>query len=364
PSGSVSLHRCVHTCPAIAIAAYRVDFTCAHSCICRHISMNAGTRDRARCVTSKCRSAAQQLRLNRKLVFKSFPSLCGQSLPPAPALCGSSGCPAMALEVGETDWVVVGSIMLFQWVLEFVVLTRMLKLQVVITLDVLDNMSSVNTCKESVRNIFTNLAIVAALIMTIAFAMLFLYDHVGNIADNDDGQRLTAHAFIAFTGYACIQSMRAMVESVLNIVYTEMLTSPEIVRFLIAGSGAIGAPVIATVFSVVSILCASTLYILSIYSVAASVLFGCLSLSRLISIGQFWRKRSKFTTNRSSKHSSNWSWAEDLEAAPPSSIAKKCSENEIAIMRRHARQAKEEEEASVKVAAVAAQPPEQPNFSV
>jgi hypothetical protein len=262
----------------------------------------------------------------------------------------------MALQVGELgDWAVVCSIMLFQWLLEFVVLNRWLNLQVRITLDVLDNMSSVNTCKESVRNIFTNLAIV----VTIAFAMLFLYDHIGNITESDDSQRLVAHAFIAFTGYACMQSMRAMVESVLNIVYTEALTSPEIVRFLIEGSGAIGAPVLATVFSVISILCASTLYILSVYSVAAAVLFGCLALSRLVSIGQFWRKRSKFTTNRSSKHSSNWSWAEDLEAAPPRSITKKCTEKEIEVMRRHARQAKkEEEEASAKVAA---QPMEEPN---
>jgi len=268
----------------------------------------------------------------------------------------------MALQVGElNDWAVVCSIMLFQWLLEFVVLTRVLKVQVSITLDVLDNMSSVSTCKESVRNIFQNLAIVAALIMTIAFAMLFLYDHIGNIAEQDDSQRLVAHAFIAFTGYACIQSMRAMVESVLNIVYTEALTSPEVVRFLIEGSGAIGAPVLATIFSVVSILCASTLYILTVYSVAAAVLFGCLALSRVVSIGQFWRKRSRFTTNRSSKHSGNWTWAEDLEAAPPSSISKKCSEKEIDIMRRHARQAKKEEEASAKVAA---QPTEEPNVTV
>jgi len=267
----------------------------------------------------------------------------------------------MALEVGElNDWAVVCSIMMFQWLLEFVVLNRVLKVQVRITLDVLDNMSSVNTCKESVRNIFTNLAIVAALIMTIAFAMLFLYDHIGNITESDDSQRLVAHAFIAFTGYACIQSMRAMVESVLNIVYTEALTSPEIVRFLIEGSGAIGAPVLATVFSVISILCASTLYILAVYSVAAAVLFGCLALSRLVSIGQFWRKRSKFTTSRSSKRSSNWTWAEDLEAAPPPSITRKCTEKEIEIMRRHARQAKIEEEASAKVAAQPTEEPKEP----
>lgn len=268
----------------------------------------------------------------------------------------------MGLEVGElSDWVVVGSIMLFQWLLEFVVLTRVLKVQVRITLDVMENMSSISSCKEGIRNIFTNLAIVAALIMTIAFAMLFLYDHIGNISEDDD-KRLVAHAFIAFTGYACIQSMRAMVESVLNIVYTEALTSAEIVRFLIEGSGAIGAPVLATVFSVVSILCASTLYILTVYSVAAAVLFGCLAFSRCVSIGQFWRKRSRFTTNRSNKHSSSWTWAEDLQAAPPSSITKKCSEKEIEIMRRHARMAKkEEEEASVKVLA---QPKEEPNLSI
>jgi len=270
----------------------------------------------------------------------------------------------MALQLGElNDWLVVGSIILFQWLLEFVVLTRMLKAQVAITLDVLDNMSSVSSCKESARNIFTNLAIVAALIMTIAFAMLFLFDHIGNLDEQDTSQRVVAHAFIAFTGYACVQSMRAMVESVLNIVYTEALTGPEVVRFLIAGSGAIGAPVLATVFSVVSILCASTLYILTVYSVAAAVLFGLMALSRCVSIGQFWRKRSKFTTHRSKSRSNNWTWAEDPEAAPPSSIAKKCSKKEIDTLRRHARWAKQEEE-DLACAKVAVQPTMETNLTV
>jgi len=243
-------------------------------------------------------------------------------------------------------WGVVLAVMMFQWVLEYI-LNRFCKMQVRITLDVLENLSSVSTCKECIRNIFTNLAIVAALIMTIAFAMLFMTDHLYQVEEDEENyesNRLLAHAYVSATGYACIQSMRAMVEAVLNLIYTEALSSPEVVRFLIEGSGAIGAPVLATIFSIFSILFASTLYVLMVYSVPAGVAFGFLAASRLIAIMQFWLKRAKFTTDRKSERSRKWMWAEDPSSPPPASIARKCTEFEIEVMRRRASEAKASEE--------------------
>lgn len=245
----------------------------------------------------------------------------------------------MAIEVGDwVTWVTVFGVMGFQFIVEWILNIRF-KLQVKITLDVLENMKGMDKCKDTIRNTFTNLAIVGALIMTIAFAMLFLADHLDSIEEDEEDKRLIAHAFIAATGYASIQSMRAMVESVLNLIYTEALSGPEINRFLIAGPGAIGAPVLALVFSIISILLASTLYLILMYSVAAAAAFGILAGSRLVAIVQFWLKRARFTTNRQKKHAALWTWAEDSQTEPPTAISKKCSKNEIRVMRERAQDA-------------------------
>jgi hypothetical protein len=249
----------------------------------------------------------------------------------------------MAIEVGDwVTWAVVFGVMAFQWIAEWILNIRF-KLQVKITLDVLENMKGMDCCKECIRNIFTNLAIVGALIMTIAFAMLFLADHLEAIEEDEEDKRLLAHAFVAATGYGSIQSMRAMVESVLNLIYTEALSGPEINRFLIAGPGAIGAPVLALIFSIFSILCACTLYILQMYSLAAAAAFGLLAGSRLIAIAQFWLKRARFTTNREKRHAIKWTWAEEPSMEPPKAISKKCSKNEIKVMRERAQEALLEE---------------------
>jgi membrane protein implicated in regulation of membrane protease activity len=222
-----------------------------------------------------------------------------------------------------------------QWLLEMF-LSYCKNFQTRITLDVLENMKDVGQAKEAMRNIFTNLAIVAALILTIAFAMLFLGDHM-----EENSTPKTAHAFVALAGYATLQAIRAMIESVVNLVYTEPLTSPEIIRFIITGPGAIGAPVMAIFFSMVSIMLGTVLWIAQMYSFAAAAAFAFFALKGVASTIIFSRKRSLFSTSRDKKRSKAWSWAElDEEAGPaPHHVTKKCSRKEIVIMRARAKDA-------------------------
>lgn len=240
------------------------------------------------------------------------------------------------------DWVNVGSpsewalslgVMAGQWLIE-IFLNYGKNFQTKITLDVLENMSDVGCAKEAIRNIFQNLGIVAALILTIAFAMLFLGDHMEDGTDTPK----TAHAFVALAGYATLQAIRAMIESVVNLVYTEPLTSPEVIRFIITGPGAIGAPVMAIFFSVVSIMIGTVLWLAQMYSLAAAVAFGAFALKGVASTIRFSYKRAVFSTVRSKKRSKSWLWAEG-EDPPPSAISKKCSAKEIAMMRLRAREA-------------------------
>merc|ERR1719327_2599347 len=117
-----------------------------------------------------------------------------------------------------------------------------------------------------------------------------------------------AHAFVALAGYAVLQAIRAMIEAVVNLVYTEPLSSPEVIRFIITGPGAIGAPVMAIFFSVVSIMLGTTLWLAQMYSVAAAVAFGAFALKGVVSTIRFSYKRAQFTTERSKKRCKTWIW--------------------------------------------------------
>lgn len=230
------------------------------------------------------------------------------------------------------QWAISLGVMLGQWALELF-LSYCKGFQVRISLDVLENMKDVGQAKESMRNIFTNLAIVAALVLTIAFAMLFLGDHMEeNTTPN------TAHAFIALAGYATLQAIRAMIESVINLVYTEPLTSPEIIRFIITGPGAIGAPVMAIFFSIVSLLLGTVLWVAQMYSLAAACALLIFAIKGVVSTVHFSYKRATFSTDRDKKRSQKWAWAEGDDICP-SHILKKCSAKEVAMIRLKAKEA-------------------------
>merc|ERR1719327_1080316 len=115
-----------------------------------------------------------------------------------------------------------------------------------------------------------------------------------------------AHAFVALAGYAVLQAIRAMIEAVVNLVYTEPLSSPEVIRFIITGPGAIGAPVMAIFFSMVSIMLGTTLWIAQMYSLAAAAAFAAFAMKGVASTVIFSRKRANFTTSREKKRSKAW----------------------------------------------------------
>jgi hypothetical protein len=240
-----------------------------------------------------------------------------------------------AMEIGTVaQWAISLGVMLGQWVLELF-LGYCKGFQVRITLDVLENMKDIGQAKEGMRNIFTNLAIVAALVLTIAFAMLFLGDHMEeNTTPN------TAHAFVALAGYATLQAIRAMIESVINLVYTEPLTSPEIIRFIITGPGAIGAPVMAIFFSIVSLLLGTVLWVAQMYSLAAASALLLFAVKGIVSTVIFSHKRAMFSTDRNKARCEKWAWAEAEGVEKyPSHIRKKCSPKEIAMIRLKAKEA-------------------------
>jgi hypothetical protein len=230
------------------------------------------------------------------------------------------------------EWGISFGVMLGQWLLELF-LSYCKGFQVRISLDVLENMKDIGQAKESVRNIFVNLAVVSALVLTIAFAMLFLGDHM-----EENKTPKTAHAFVALAGYATLQAIRAMIESVVNIVYTEPLTSPEIIRFLINGPGAIGAPVMAIFFSIISLLFGTALWVAQMYSLAAAVAFAGFAFKGIASTINFSHKRAMFSTDRNKRRCNKWTWAEG-EDESPSHLKKKCSTKEIAMMRLKAKEA-------------------------
>ena len=71
----------------------------------------------------------------------------------------------------EVQWIVTLAYPIGMLVLEQILIAGV-KLGPKITLDVIEEMLDVENAKEVVRNIYTNIALVSALLLTVTFAML------------------------------------------------------------------------------------------------------------------------------------------------------------------------------------------------
>lgn len=203
-----------------------------------------------------------------------------------------------------------------------------------ITLDVLENLKSIDRAKDTIRNIYTNVSLISALLLTIACSMLFLTQDVPLKT-----QTMLVHAYVATTSFAVIQLLWATVECVGHLVYTEALSSPDTIRYVISWTGSIGGPINHLIWGLASLCLAAVQWALLVHSLAAAG--GVASMSGLFFTWLTFtgvRRWSSFTTDREKKASSKWTWAETEDGACPLKFA---SARQIAILRQRAQQALE-----------------------
>ncbi|MAC18052.1 MAG: hypothetical protein CMC97_07150 [Flavobacteriales bacterium] len=147
----------------------------------------------------------------------------------------------------------------------------------------------------------------------------------------------------------CLGWKSATLMSLINIVYTESLTSAETVRYLITFPGSVGGPVMAVCVSMVSMFAAVTLWILQTYTVAAAVTFGILAVYITIYLTIQGYVKATFTTDPNHKNSRKWTWAfkaeTDENSAPSGAQAMMYTHSQIKRIREIACLALQEEKA-------------------
>lgn len=203
-----------------------------------------------------------------------------------------------------------------------------------ITLDVLENLKSIDRAKDTIRNIYTNVSLVSALLLTIACSMLFLTQDMPLKT-----QPIMVHAYVATTAFAVIQLLWATVECVGHLVYTEALSSPDTIRYVISWTGSIGGPINHLMWGLASLCLGAVQWTLAVHSVAAAA--GVASMSGFFFTWLTFtgvRRWSSFTTDRQKKASSKWTWAESEEGPCPLKFA---SARQISILRQRAKEALE-----------------------
>lgn len=236
-------------------------------------------------------------------------------------------------EMGSPSlWGICFGVMLGQVGLELI-LTYAFKIQVSITLDMLDNLKHTQNAKDCIRNIFTNTGLVGALLLTVAFAMMFV--------DKPGVSEELSHTYIAATSYATIQGMRATTESVIHVVYTEALSDADIIRYLIFRPGSVGGPVIAVAFCILGMVVSTTIFLIGSYSVAAGVAWGAFGGFQIVKLILNALKSSKFSVHRSDQIALKWTWAEQEDSVAPIEVSSKCRAAHIKIFKDQAIQARE-----------------------
>lgn len=236
--------------------------------------------------------------------------------------------PSEDLIEGETvEWVTIFGSMIFLCIITEVVLVIWpFKLATRITFDMLEQLNRIDLAKETIRNIYTNLAIVGALVLTIVFAMLFVPDIVKR-AELHPG---LSTAYIVSTSFACLQCLRVTFECVINLVYTEALSNGDVIRYIIASPGSIGAPVLGLGFAMIALTVSTTLWLMAAHTVASAAGFAVLALFYLVKLIALSIDKSMFTTDPKDKNAIAWKWAEDegdansmMLGAPEIAIARK-----------------------------------------
>ena len=206
----------------------------------------------------------------------------------------------------EVQWIVTLAYPIGMLVLEQILIAGV-KLGPKITLDVIEEMLDVENAKEVVRNIYTNIALVSALLLTVTFAMLQA-DRPS--CESCDPRLILESLYITATWTACLCHIRVTLECVINLVYTESLPHYMVLRYLIAFPGSVGGPVIALSMAVVNMLFSAAVWLTMEYSAAAGVGFGVMSVFYVIFLSILARVKSNFSATRGTPGAARWEWVE------------------------------------------------------
>jgi hypothetical protein len=205
-----------------------------------------------------------------------------------------------------------------------------------ITIDVVEEMTDVTIAKDVVRNVFTNIALVSALLLTMVIGMLQVDQPE---CDDCDPDGILQAIYVTSTWTSILSFARVTVECVVNLVYTEGLPHYMVLRYLISFPGSIGGPVIALTGGILSMMVATGMWIAIVYDRAAGIAFGVICIYYVTFASMGVRFKSAFSGTRDSAGAETWQWVEDENAKQASISAFPFSKATEMMLRERGQQA-------------------------
>eukprot|EP00040_Diaphanoeca_grandis_P011757 m.60298 g.60298 ORF g.60298 m.60298 type:complete len:256 (+) comp22822_c0_seq1:338-1105(+) len=212
----------------------------------------------------------------------------------------------------EWDTLTVGS--LEQWLTVMLTWVLLTAIEIIIglkrhaysgiTFSFIQNLKSSEVAKDSVRNIYGNIAIVGALLMTIAFSMILIED------SKVDEFPILSHLYFGFTIVSMLQCVRAVFEAVISLMYTEPLSGADCVKYLIASPGSMGGPVIGITTALMCLLLASCVRATMNWSLAAGVGLFTYTMLILLFLLKLFRDKRSFSPDPNHPTAKAWDWVE------------------------------------------------------
>jgi hypothetical protein len=180
-----------------------------------------------------------------------------------------------------------------------------------ITADVLEY-AEVDTFKDSLRNVLTNIGLVSALILTITIAM--------HQAVMEPKGELTVQLYLGACISATVMCSFGLSEAVIGLVYTEPLNNIDAFKYAIRNAGCIGSPVIFMVIGVTNLGFALTVWTYHEYglepAITCSIGMAFLPLQAVMLSNQ----KAKF--NPQKEESFAWALAGDSVEVPTHRVRK------------------------------------------
>jgi len=217
------------------------------------------------------------------------------------------------VELGTAHvWIAAGVVLAWYLLFTFIAI-YVLKLMPMITFGVIEHQTTGEQLKETVRNIWTNVGLVGALLLTITAPVLMNDD----IAEVTTELPILGTLCMGFAGLSFMGLLQATLECVVHLVFSEALNHVGVLRYLAANFGAIGGPVISMSFATFNLCISVILWCMIKVGLPCTMLIGVIFVYHaVILIGNF-NNGSKFTPNRHDKDAWMWLWAEaDPEIAP------------------------------------------------
>lgn len=182
------------------------------------------------------------------------------------------------------------------------------------------------TIKDATRNVWTNAAITAALILTVSVAMLQIEPIEMVREDGEDhftlGVRPCLRQFyVATCLVSTLKCLTATIRCVVDLTFCEPLSPQDAVKFLIANPGTFGRVFALVAESLLWLLMGMCTWVAGTYGLPNAVLTMILSVQFGYMLDQMLVDRSRFDPSGTTDKSIEWKWTLQPEESWPEFVS-------------------------------------------